>query len=265
MSAQAMPNHPNGPQGQVRFKPRLVLSGVLLSAIVIAVGFWIYATRINTRAFLEFRSTDSIIQEILPENLEDHEVWNELESRVASGSVSKEQAAALLALLVKGIQASDDVLKSNGKYQFLEAVVKADLASDDALIDVAEAHYGPMRMGVMGRVLAGQENQFHIHLAPENTRYPTTSLVMVWEIERVLINGQAVDFHRSKEAPLVTISYAGLKSEVANELTVELTCAYFNRYANGERRDVDGMAEATWPPPISKWQTRLKTALKVVE
>jgi hypothetical protein len=249
----------------------LVAWGALLLAMPIV---WMALVFVVQRAMgpspggLGLLSTQQLIQERLPKQVDEPWVWNELELRLKAGSLSQQDVDDAIKKLTLHMtttrpQGWDSPL--SWQNDFIKSAGQASLISEPVLIALCDAFYGPKPViRPLPRQREGKGG-FSIEIEYGNTwgSHSNLGLQLVWQVNRVLLDGKPSDVRQTHKAAGDWSGYHdGSLDAGDHQLTLEIECAYIN---GGKLigLNADDLSKSLWPEARKRWTQTVSAPLKV--
>jgi hypothetical protein len=214
-------------------------------------------------------SNQEVIEKRLPKQIGEPWVWQELENRLAAGSLSKKEVDKAVKKLIahmtaKRPQGWNQPLHWSNK--FLTPAIQAGMVSDKVLFELCDAFHGtkPVIRPLM-RLREGQGG-FNIEVEYGNHwgTHSDLGVALVWEIGQVLLDGKPVQVRQNhKHGQDWSGNYQGNLMTGDHELTVEVQCAYIDK-SKLIGLNADSLPKNRWPKARKQWKTSVTAPLKVL-
>lgn len=248
--------------------------GLLVAAPFIGVGVLYLADRaeppINARALpsnAQRFATDQLLGK-LPGQMEEPYVWRELERRVNSGALSREEAERAIEALVAHMKQK----KPDGWDQplhwadgFVQNASAAGLLSDETRIALADAFYGTRpAVQPLPRVRENSPS-FNLGVKFGNTwgRTSGIDLALVWDVTAVKIDGEPLDVRQTHHFADDWSGHCAAQLPAGeHELSAEIECAYIAR-SKLIGLDEHDLPSERWPTPVKRWTATASSPFRV--
>jgi len=218
-----------------------------------------------TRNPLQLLSTQRLIRNRLPKQIDEPWVWNELANRINRQGLTQGDVDEALRQLIAYMKQShpagwDQPLA--WQHDFVRSAVQAKLVSNDVFLDLCDTFFG---VKPKAQLLAPvREGKSRVHLSIEyGSHWSNQSGLGVdlnWYVKRVLLDGVPIAEQQSNVS-LYNWSawFDGPFKAGEHELTFEIECGYFTQ----GRLPAPNAPAAQWPPARKRWTTTVVIPLKV--
>ena len=254
----------DAPSNTSRRRWDLAIWGValLLMPVVVQIALTVIAP---TRNPLQLLSTERLIRNRLPKQIDEPWVWNELVNRMNRQGLTQGDVDEALRQLIAYMKQShpagwDQPLA--WQHDFVRSAVQAKLVSNDVFLYLCDTFFG---MKPKAQLLAPvREGKSRVHLSIEyGSHWSNESGLGVdlnWYVKCVLLDGIPIAEQQSNVS-LYNWSawFDGLFKAGEHELTFEIVCGYFDQ----GRLPVPNTTAAQWPPARKRWTTTVAIPLKV--
>jgi len=212
-------------------------------------------------------TTNQIIQQRLPNQIEEPWVWQELQRRIAAGKLTAAEADAALAALVKHMLAKkpqgwDRPL--NWQQGFLQDATAANLVSQQQLLQMCDAFYGKPGLRPLPRLRAGKVD-LDLRLDYDSSWDDHSGLPykLIWASKRMLVDGEPVKFENQRHGR--NDWFGKLRGNLDagdHEIAIEIDAAYIDR-DKLLGIDTNELPAERWPQAAKRWTHTIKVPLKV--
>ena len=248
----------------------VVWAGVLMAMPFLGVGavFVAYYFVGPSPGGLGFLSTQQLIQERLPNQIDEPRVWRELEARLKAGSLSQQDVDAAIKELTSHMtttrpQGWDSPL--SWQKDFIKSAGQAGLISEPVLLALCDAFYGPNPVIQPPPRLREEKSGFHIEIKYGNTwgSHSDLGLQLVWQVNRVLLDDKPLDVRVNHKGGGNWSGYHdGSLDAGDHQLTVEVECAYIDE-GKLIGLNPDNLSKGLWPTARKRWTQTISAPLKV--
>jgi hypothetical protein len=218
----------------------------------------------------ELRSvgTQQLIEQHLPNRIDEPWVWNVLAARLHAGELSQQEVDDAIEQLVAHMKTTrpegwDRPLSRHS--DFIKAAVGAGLISEPVLLDLCDAFFGPKPLlRPLPRVREGQVGfQLEIEYGSTWADNSGLPLALLWDVNRVLLDGKPLEVRQaSRHFEGWSGRHEGSLPAGDHEMTVEVQCAYVDRTKliglQAHRLPVE-----RWPQARKQWKLTVSAPLKV--
>jgi len=266
--------------GALEFVPRPTRSGRLITwgftlllmpamgvgLVFVAQMFMVGSS--NSPQGLGRLSTQQLIEQRLPKQVDEPWVWNELGTRLAAGQLSPAEVDDALEVLITHMKTTKpDGWDSPFHWQdeFLEAAEAAGAISDPVMVDLCDAFFGSKpRLDALPRLREGAD-QFRIEIGHGNTwdSHSGLGVRLLWDVTRITLDGKPVEYRMHHKSDTDWNGQCNVKPAVGkHEVVVEVECAYINRdqLVGLNTRDLPAKH---WPEGRKRWKTTTTGTLEV--
>lgn len=214
-------------------------------------------------------STQELIQQRLPKQIDEPWVWRELEYRLGAGKLSQKDVDDAVKKLISHMKTTrpqgwDRPL--NWQDDFLKSANNAGKISDPVLFALCDAFYGPKPIvEPLPRVREGLQQGFGIEVKYGNTwsSHSGLGVELLWEVTQVLLDGKPVSVRQNhKHGENWSGYYDGSLEAGDYEVTVEVQGAYVdpNKLLGQNKHDLPAKL---WPKARKQWKSSASAPLKV--
>lgn len=214
-------------------------------------------------------STQELIQQRLPKQIDEPWVWRELAYRLGAGKLSQQEVDDAVKRLISHMKATrpqgwDRPL--SWQDDFLKPANQAGKISEPVLFALCDAFYGPKPVvQPLPRVREGQQQGFGIDVKYGSTwsRHSGLGVELLWEVTRVLLDGKPLNVRKNhKHGEQWSGYYDGSLGAGDYEVTVEIQCAYVdpNKLLG---QNIHDLPAKLWPKARRQWQLSASAPLKV--
>lgn len=213
-------------------------------------------------------STRRLIDQQLPNQIDQPWVWNELQRRLQAGSLSPQEVDDAVRQLTAHMTATrpqgwDQPL--SWQSSFLTEASQADSISDRALLGLCDAFYGPKPLlQPLPRIRAGASGfDIMVHYGSTWGDHTGLALELVWEVGQPRLDGKPLDVRQlHKNGEQWWGRYEGTLPAGQHELVLDFDCAYIER-AKLIGLDAGNLPTSGWPKPTKQWKQTITAPLKV--
>ena len=244
--------------------------GVLLAMPIVGIGILFVAHHFigPSPGGLGLLSTQQLIQERLPNQIDEPWVWRELEVRLKAGSLSQQDVDAAIEKLSSHMTATrpqgwDSPL--HWQSDFIKSAGQAGPISEPVLFALCDAFYGPKPvLRPLARLREGRSG-FSIEIEYGNTwsSQSNLGLQLVWQVNRVLLDGKPFGVRDTHKGAGSWSGYHDGSLEAGDHrLTVEVECAYIDQ---GKLIGLEpgDLSKSLWPEARKRWTETVSAPLKV--
>lgn len=249
-------------------RPRLVAWGVFLLLFPIAMQV-VMAVLLPNGDPLRLLSTKRIIAQRLPLRTDEPWVWQELQRRLDSGSMSVAEVDEAVGVLVSHMKTA----RPGGWNQptpwqdpFLKAAIRKKLVSDGVLIELSDAFYGTQPTVRSLTPISKGAGGFRLHVEYGNPWAANSGVgvALLWDVTQVSVDGVPVKLGQVQRFAQNWDAYCTADPAPGeHEVQIDLTCAYAD-YSTIIGGDPSQVPLSRWPPARKKWTMRVTPPLKVV-
>lgn len=213
-------------------------------------------------------SNQEIIQKRLLPQVDQPWVWQELERRLAAGTLSQQDVDDAVKVLIAHMKTTkpkgwNDTL--SWQRGFLRSAASAGLISEPVLISLCDAYYGTKAEIERLPRLRESSKDFHLEIAYGShwTNSIGVGVTHLWEVVVVRLDGKRLDFRQTgKSSGHWSGLHQGLLPAGAHELTVEIECAYVDT-ALLTGLNTNELPSKLWPEARKRWTQTLATKLNI--
>ena len=214
-------------------------------------------------------SNTQLINQRLPQQIEEPWVWRELTRRRKSNSLTQLEVDRAVGKLIAHMKKTKPLGWNSplpGSDNFLEDAQGAQLISGPVILDLCDAFYGATpKIGRLSRLREG-EATLEMSLSFGNPWSKISGLPahLLWTVSQVLVDGKPIDIEQPHHhGEIWNGNYRGAFDAGDHELTFEVECAYVDPNLLSSIRS--GANESyLWPKQTRKtWKKRVKTNFKV--
>jgi len=254
----------DAPSNTSRRRWGLAIWGValLLTPVVVQIALSVIAP---TRNPLQLLSTQRLIRNRLPKQIDEPWVWNELVNRMNRQGLTQGDVDEALRQLIACMKQShpagwDQPLA--WQHDFVRSAVQAKLVSNDVFLDLCDTFFG---VKPKAQLLAPvREGKSTVHLGIEyGSHWSSQSglgVELVWDVKAVLLDGKPIAVQQANKVfHNWSASFNGPFKAGEHELTFEIECGYFNQ----GRLPPANTPATQWPPARKRWTTTVAIPLKV--
>jgi hypothetical protein len=213
-------------------------------------------------------STQQLVEQRLPKQIDEPWVWNELERRLLAGSLTQQDVDNAIKKLTSHMTAAQPKgwdRPLSWQRNFLKSADQAGLISDPVLFDLCDAFYGPKPLiQPLSRVREGKAG-FEIEIEYGSTWIGQSGLgvVLLWEIGQVLPDDEPIDVRQNlKHGRRWLGTYAGTLKAGDHEVTVEVECAYIDQ-GKLIGLNTNNLPKSLWPKARKRWKQSVSAPLRV--
>jgi hypothetical protein len=248
----------------------IVWAGVLLATPIAATASLIIAQRLigPSPGGLGMLSTPQILQQQLPNQVDQPWVWDELERRLQTGSLTQQDVDAALKALTTHMKTK----RPNGWNQplswqadFVKAAVQAGKISEPVFLALCDAFYGPKpTIRPLPRVREDQPGfGIGVEYGSPWSSHSGFGVELVWEVRRVLLDGQPVEVRQNyKVGDRWSARHDGSLKAGDHEVTIEVEGAYIDQ-AKLIGLNAADLPASRWPKARKRWKKSVSAPLKV--
>lgn len=212
-------------------------------------------------------TTSQIIQQRLPNQIEEPWVWQELQRRIAAGKLTSAEADAAIKALTKHMvtkkpQGWDHPL--NWQQGFLQDAAAADLISQQQWLEICDAFYGKPQLNPLPRLRAGPVD-LSLRLDYDSSWDDHSGLPykLIWASKRMLVDGEPVKFENQRRGRNDWLGQLRGNLEAGDhELIIEVEAAYVDR-DKLLGIDANELPANRWPQAAKRWTHTVKVPVKV--
>ncbi len=198
-------------------------------------------------------STQELIEQRLPMQIDEPWVWNELESRLRADTLSQQEvddAVKELISFMTTAQPGGWNKPLSWQRSFLASAVQAKKVSDQVLVDLCDAYFGSKPSIVpLPRLREGTQG-FSMELRWGNPFGAASGpdLELLWRLDRVLLDGKRIFVRQTSGSNYEWSGYYDYPIPVGDHLLAfEIESAYVDRsLLTG--LDVSEISKSRWPP-----------------
>ncbi|MGA2030656.1 MAG: hypothetical protein ABSG68_00230 [Thermoguttaceae bacterium] len=217
---------------------------------------------------LRMQSTQELLQQQLPNQIDQPWVWNEFEYRLKAGTLSQKDVDDAVKVLIahmttKCPQGWDQPL--SWQNAFLSSAAQAGMISPPVLLDLCDAFYGPKpTVQPLPRLREGKSDlAINVKYGNPWNNQAGLGVELLWQVERVLLDGKPIEVRQSyKTGQNWSGSHQGTLTAGDHQLVVEVQCAYVDQDKlfglNGGDLPID-----RWPEARKSWKRSVSAPLKV--
>ena len=247
----------------------LVVWGVLLLVMpVVGMGILFAAYHfMGPSPGLGMLSTQQLIREQLPKQVDEPWVWRELEARLKAGSLSPQDVDDAIERLTLHMTATrpqgwDNPL--SWQTGFITSAGQAGLISDEVLIALCDAFHGPEPVVRSPRLREGKGG-FNVEVEYGN-RWGSSSglgVRLVWQVNRVLLDGEPFHVRQTSKSDRDWSGYHDGGLDAGDyRLTVEVESAYIDE-SKLIGLNAHDLSKALWPAAKKRWTQTVSAPLEV--
>jgi len=225
---------------------------------------------------LGLQSTQQLLQQRLPSQVDQPWVWNELERRLQTKTLSQKDVDDAVKILIAHMTTTrpngwDQPL--NWQCQFLSKATQAGMISPPLLLGLCDAFYGPKPiLEPLPRLREGKRD------LPIAVRYGSPwisqsglGVELLWQVERVLLDGKPTEAPQPEAGPAMPDSrfseyWWGSRPVTVkagdHQVVVEVQCAYVDQ-GNLIGLRGDNLPVDRWPEALKRWKQSVSAPLKV--
>jgi hypothetical protein len=205
-------------------------------------------------------STQELIERELPSKIDQPWVWNELESRLNQGALTKQEAEAAVRKLIEHMTATrpegwDQPLHSQD--EFIRSATEVGQLSDPLLFELWDAFQGTQpRFDQLPRVREGAKRfDFAVEFGSTWFRHTDMGVECLWDVAQVSIDGQPCEVRRRyRSRDRWGGTFEGQLESGEHQLLVELECAYIDA-DKLIGLNADDLPPGRWPKARKRWKT----------
>jgi hypothetical protein len=257
-------------RGQGRHWGLIAWGGMLLLMPILGSGVFFFASRVvgPSPGNLRFQSTQQLLQQRLPNQIDQPWIWNELENRLKAGSLSQQEVDDAIGQLISYMTTT----RPKGWNQplswqrnFLKSATQAGMIPEPVLLELCDAFYGlkPI-IQPLARLREGK-NGLGVEIEYGNVWGDNSSLglELLWQVNRVLLDGKPINVRQDSKLGQRWSGYheGGLKSG-NYEVTVEIECAYVDQDKLIGLNTGD-LPKNRWPKARKQWKQSVSAPLHV--
>lgn len=217
---------------------------------------------------LQSQTTRQLISVQLPQQIDAPWVWNELELRLAAGSLTQLEVDDAVNTLVTHMKTTapngwNQPLSWQGK--FIKAALDAGMISEPVLFDLCDAFFGPKPVIQPARRLRSDASGFRVDLQYGSpwSRNSGLGVELLWEVDDVLLDDRPIAFRDvQKHAQGWSAYHEGPLPRGEHRLTVKLESAYVDE-GKLIGLDRDRLPKHRWPKARKRWQQSVSAPLRV--
>lgn len=217
---------------------------------------------------LQSQTTRQLINVQLPQQIDAPWVWDELELRLAAGTLTQLEVDDAVNTLVTHMTTTapngwDQPLSWQGK--FIKAALDAGMISEPVLFDLCDAFFGPQPMiRPLPRVREGTSGfGVEIQYGSVWSNQSEIGQELLWQVDRVLLDGKPLEVRQVyKNAEGGSVYHDGSLPVGEYELAVEVECAYVDK-AKLIGLDARELTKDRWPKARKRWKQTVSAPLKV--
>jgi hypothetical protein len=213
-------------------------------------------------------STQDLIERELPTKIEQTWVWNELESRLNQGRLTRQEVELAVGKLITHMRAErpegwDQPLHSQD--EFIRLAIEGGKLSEPVLLDLWDAFQGTEpRFDQLPRLREGVKDlDFSIEYGSTWFRHANLGVECLWDVKQLSIDGQPCEFrqrYRRRDHWAGTCE-ASFKAG-QHQLLVEIECAYIDT-DKLIGLITDDLPPDRWPKARKRWKTTITATLSV--
>jgi hypothetical protein len=218
-----------GLRGQRRFG--LVLWGVVLLLLPVALNLML-ALLLPTGDPLRLLTTQRLISNRLPSQIDAPWAWRELERRLATGSLTSDQANSAIQELTAYMKRTSPTGWNRPipwQRDFLRAAIQKKLVSDDVFFDLCDAFFGPAPRVQPLPSLPADAPGFHLAFEIGNLWSDDSDLgiELVWQVKQVSLDGMPMQLKQVTQVGVHWSAFCeGELPPGEHLLKIEVDCAY---------------------------------------
>jgi hypothetical protein len=217
---------------------------------------------------LQRLSTPQLLQQQLPGRVEEPWVWNELQSRLLTKSLSQQDVDSAINVLISQMKSK----QPNGWDQplswqndFVASARQANLISGPVQLALCNAFYGPKP--VIQPLPRVREDADYLEITVEYgnnwSEHSGIGIQLLWEVKQVRLDGKPLEILRTqKHAQRWSGYYHGDLEPGNHDLAIDVHCAYFDQ-SKLIGLDVNTLRAAAWPKARKRWMQTVSAPLKV--
>jgi len=252
----------------------LIVWGALLLAMpILGIGTVILASifmgpSTTGPGGLRSLSTQQLVQQRLPKQIDEPWVWRELDVRLKAGSLSQQDVDAAIQKLTSHMtttrpQGWDSPL--HWQDDFIKSAGQADLISEPVLFALCDAFFGPKAViQPPARLRAGKAG-FSIEIEHGSWWGGPSGLglQLVWQVNRVLLDDKPLDVRVNHKGGGNWSGYHdGSLDAGDHRLTVEVESAYIDE-GKLIGLNPDNLSKGLWPKARKRWTQTVSAPFKV--
>ncbi len=214
------------------------------------------------------QTTQQLIAQELPKQFDAPWVWQELEARLVSKSLSQQEVDdAVKALIAHMTATAPQGYKQPLGWQtgFLTSARQAGMISQPVLLNLCDAYYGSKPVvKPLPRQRAGNGRfQIDVEYGSPWMDNLLPSVELLWQVNRALLDGKPLAIQQPyRHSQHCSCTYSGALTAGKHEVTVEIECAYV------DARRLIGLNAASlpkeqWPKPLKQWTQSISAPLSV--
>lgn len=241
-------------------------AGLLLATPLIAFGS--IALLWPSGNPLRVLSTQRLIANRLPAQVDSPWVWNELADRLNAGKLTREQVNASIDTLITHMRTSKPAgwnQPLSWQRTFLNAARQAKLLSDEELIKLSDAFFGtqPTVVPISPTVAGPQSTSLSIQYGNPWSDNSGLGVDLLWDVTQVTLDGVPVKINSiNRFAQSWSATYNGKLEAGEHELEIDVECAYVDSNT-GTATNGRQLPVAQWPKGLKRWTVKVKVPVKV--
>jgi hypothetical protein len=217
---------------------------------------------------LRLLSTRRLIANRLPSEADAPWVWRELERRLASGRLTAEQVDDAVEELIAYMERT----KPNGWNQplawqrgFLTAAIQTKSISNEVLLELCDAFYGPQpRVQPLPALPEGGSGfQLDIGYGSPWSDDSNLNVELLWNVKKVSLDGEQMGVRNVREfGERWSGNCQGALPAGDHLVSIEFDCAYVDANKLSGLNAAE-LPTAKWPTPRKRWSTTVTVPLRV--
>jgi hypothetical protein len=223
---------------------------------------------VGSPAGLPSLTTQDLLQNRLPGQIDQPWVWNELTARLQAGRLSQAEADDAVQQLVAFMKTSEPGgwnKPLSWQREFLAAANQAGKVSEPLFLQLCDTYFGPKpAVNRFPRLREGQAGlSLELHCGNPFTDMSGLGVQLLWEVDRVLLDGKPIAVRRNySNSRDWSGYYEGAIPVGDHQLTFEIESAYIDA-AKLTGLNVGELAKSAWPQPRKRWKQTVTAPLKV--
>jgi hypothetical protein len=247
---------------------KLALWGVVLTLLPVLAILW-RLVFVSTGNPVQLLTTRRIIVHQLPKEIDLPWVWRELKRRLDNGRLTRDDVNDAIRALTTHMKATRPTgwnQPLSWQRDFLGAAVSGKLVSDDVLLELCDAFFGPQpNVKPLPPILVGQTGfQLAIEYGNPWAFNSGIGTDLLWDVKQVTVDGAVMKVPRPNRFAQHWDGFCeGSLAPGDHEVKIEVECAYVDQQSGQTINQAAKIPPSQWPKAKKRWTTTVTVPLKV--